>query len=92
MGGLENSRKSYYIIYGWPHRDTSGLRPTRQPPIPVGDSLSYQCPGMKSIKGKSSFIVKCNDLKQYVFPEDLASWGECQCSDTMVRFGYILSV
>ena len=41
---------------------------------------------------KSSFIVKCNDLKQYVFPEDLASWGECQCSDTMVRFGYILSV
>lgn len=65
------------------NRDTSGLRPTRQPPIPVGDSLSYQCPGMKSIKGKSSFIVKCNDLKQYVFPEDLASWGECQCSDTM---------
>ena len=60
-------------------RDTSGLRPDRQPPIPVGGSVRYQCPQMKSIKGKTSFTVKCNDMEQYVFPKDLATWGECQC-------------
>ena len=61
-------------------RDTSGLRPNKWPPIAVGDIVTYQCPGMKSIKGKSSFTVKCNDLQQYVFPSELASWGECQCN------------
>ena len=61
-------------------RDTSGLRPDRQPPIPVGGSVRYQCPQMKSIKGKTSFTVKCNDMERYEFPKDLATWGECQCS------------
>ena len=62
------------------NRDTSGLRPNKSPPIPVGDTVTYQCPPLKSIKGKSSFSVKCNDLLQYVFPPELASWGECQCN------------
>lgn len=61
-------------------RDSSGLRPSRQPPIPVGGALTYDCPQMKSINGKTSFGVKCNDLEDYVFPSDLRSWHECQCS------------
>ena len=62
-------------------RDTSGLRPLQSPPIPVGGSLQYQCPQTKSIKGKNSFKVKCNDRQQYVFPPELSSWGECQCGN-----------
>ena len=60
-------------------RDTSGLRPNRQPPIPVGDSIEYKCPQMKSIKGENSFSVMCNDQLGYTFPSNLQSWGECQC-------------
>ena len=62
------------------NRDTSGLRPNKLPPIAIGDTVTYQCPGIKSIKSKSSFTVKCNDLQQYVFPSDFSSWGECQCN------------
>ena len=32
------------------NRDTSGLRPNKLPPIAIGDTVTYQCPGMKSIK------------------------------------------
>jgi len=29
--------------------DDSGLRPSKQPPIAIGGTLSYQCPGVKSV-------------------------------------------
>lgn len=29
--------------------DDSGLRPSKQPPIPFGGTLTYQCPGVKSV-------------------------------------------
>ena len=61
-------------------RDTSGLRPSRPPPIPVGGSLQYECPPMKSIDGKNSFKVFCNDLLEYIFPSELKVWPECQCN------------
>ena len=40
------------------NRDTSGLRPNKSPPIAIGDTVTYQCPGMKSIKAQCLKITK----------------------------------
>jgi len=34
------------------------LRPSKQPPIPFGGTLTYQCPGVKSVSGflNNSFL------------------------------------
>ena len=40
------------------NRDTSGLRPNKLPPIAIGDTVTYQCPGMKSIKAQCLKITK----------------------------------
>ena len=31
------------------NNDDSGLRPSKQPPIAIGGTLTYQCPGVKSV-------------------------------------------
>ena len=38
--------------------DDSGIRPSKQPPISIGGTLAYQCPGVKSVMPTERNITK----------------------------------
>ena len=66
-------------------RDISGLRPTpnRQPPIPIGSTVTYKCPQMKSIKGQNTFSLKCKEDQTY--SKLISTWAECQCDGDLTE-------
>jgi hypothetical protein len=59
---LATNAPAYYVppsatkvLYRWREdNDDSGLRPSKQPPIAIGGTVAYQCPGVKSVSGASS--------------------------------------